>query len=71
MPFSVPPGFELAQNSLTGGILLIPSGTGCLDKKNHYKGVMKRITFTCTVELQWLWNHENMFEAGVFRANEC
>ena len=27
-----------------------------------------------TVELQWLehlWNHENMFETGVFRANEC
>ena len=28
----------------------------------------------CTVELQWfehLWNHENMFETGVVRANEC
>ena len=27
-----------------------------------------------TVELQWLehlWNHENMFERGVVRANEC
>ena len=27
-----------------------------------------------TVELQWqehLWNHENMFETGVVRANEC
>ena len=27
-----------------------------------------------TVELQWLehlWNHENMFETGVLRANEC
>ena len=27
-----------------------------------------------TVELQWLehlWNHENMFETGVGRANEC
>ena len=27
-----------------------------------------------TVELQWLehlWNHENMFEIGVDRANEC
>ena len=26
------------------------------------------------VNLQWLeqlWNHENMFETGVFRANEC
>ena len=26
------------------------------------------------VELQWLeqlWNHENMFETGVVRANEC
>ena len=27
-----------------------------------------------TVEHQWLkhlWNHENMFETGVVRANEC
>ena len=27
-----------------------------------------------TVELQWLehlWNHENMFETGVVRANVC
>ena len=27
-----------------------------------------------TVELQWLehpWNHENMFETGEYRANEC
>ena len=27
-----------------------------------------------TVELPWLehlWNHENMFETGVVRANEC
>ena len=27
-----------------------------------------------TVELQWLehpWDYENMFEAGVVRANEC
>ena len=27
-----------------------------------------------TVELQWLehlWDHENMFETGVVRANEC
>ena len=27
-----------------------------------------------TVELQWLehlWDHENMFEKGVVRANEC
>ena len=27
-----------------------------------------------TVELQWLehlWNHENMFETRVVRANEC
>ena len=30
--------------------------------------------FISTVELQWLehlWNHENMFEAWVVRANEC
>ena len=27
-----------------------------------------------TVELQWLehlWSHDNMFETGVVRANEC
>ena len=27
-----------------------------------------------TVELQWLehlWNHENVFEKGAVRANEC
>ena len=27
-----------------------------------------------TVEIKWLehlWNHENMFETGVVRANEC
>ena len=27
-----------------------------------------------TVELQWLehvWNHENIFETGVVRGNEC
>ena len=27
-----------------------------------------------TVEFQWLehlWNHENMFETGIVRANEC
>ena len=34
--------------------------------------VINLIAFT--VELQWLehvWNHENMFEARVVRANEC
>ena len=32
------------------------------------------ITFEPTVEHQWLkhiWNHENMFEPGVVRANGC
>ena len=32
------------------------------------------IGYVDTVELQWLehlWNHENMFETGVVRANEC
>ena len=34
------------------------------------------IKFSCIyiVELQWLeyvWNHEKMFEPGVVRANEC
>ena len=30
--------------------------------------------FDVTAELQWLehlWDHENMFETGVVRANEC
>ena len=33
-----------------------------------------RFSATDTVELQWLehlWDHENMFETGVVRANEC
>ena len=32
------------------------------------------LLYITTVELQWLdhlWNHENMFETGVVRANEC
>ena len=32
------------------------------------------IYFVDTGELQWLehlWNHENMFETGVVRVNEC
>ena len=30
--------------------------------------------YSYTVELQWLkhlWNHQNIFEAGVVQANEC
>ena len=37
-----------------------------------WKGLHKYLK--TTVELQWLehlWNHENMFETGVVRANEC
>ena len=33
-----------------------------------------RPLFEMTVELQWfeqLWNHENVFDTGVVRANEC
>ena len=36
--------------------------------------VATEILYGDTVELQWLehlWNHENMFERGVVRANEC
>ena len=32
------------------------------------------VNFLRTAQLQWLehrWNHENMFETGVVRANEC
>ena len=38
-----------------------------MDNKNPAEAII-------TVELQWLknlWNHENMFETGVVRANEC
>ena len=34
----------------------------------------KATAFENTVDLQWLeyfWSHENMFETGVGRANEC
>ena len=44
----------------------------------HFSTVMTDSTlFSCisyTVELRWLehfWNHENMFEIGGVRANEC
>ena len=35
---------------------------------------VKEYRYVYTVELQWLellLNHENMFETGVVRANEC
>ena len=38
----------------------------------HYAMLFFHV-YTCTVEPQWLehiWNHENMFETGVVRANE-
>ena len=38
------------------------------------KDIRQTETFKHTVELQWLehlWNHENKFETGVARANEC
>ena len=34
----------------------------------------QQLTAANTVEFQWLehiWNHENTFETGVVRANEC
>ena len=36
--------------------------------------LIKKINASYTVELQWLehlWNHENMFETGIVRGNEC
>ena len=36
--------------------------------------VVPCVCATLTIELQWLerlWNHENMFETGVVRGNEC
>ena len=40
-----------------------------------YSEFVVRIIFTVTtVQLQWLehlWNHVNMFETGVVRADEC
>ena len=38
LPFTVPPGFKLAQDSLTGGILLIPTG-----KLMNYKTMFHKI----------------------------
>ena len=47
-----------------------------LDVYRGRKTTMQQQQQICqhTVELQWLehlWNHENMFETGVVRANEC
>ena len=39
-----------------------------------WDGVHGNFFLIFTVELQWLehlWNHENMFETVVVRANEC
>ena len=38
------------------------------------EGVNNEHFFSLKLWLQWLqhlWNHENMFETGVVRANEC
>ena len=46
-------------------------------RKGHIKYIASKCQYemyTKTVELQWLehlWNHENMFETEVVRANEC
>ena len=35
---------------------------------------LSKTTSACTVDLQWLehlWDHENIFETVVVRANEC
>ena len=47
-----------------------------LEKKGivEFKVTPGSILIRNTVELQWLehlWDHENMFETGVVRANEC
>ena len=47
------------------------TGTDLL-KKGRSCGIM--LLIIPTVELQWLehlWDHENMFETGVVRINEC
>ena len=48
----------------------IPIQKVCINNKVENK--MKEVKQT--VELQWLkhlWNHENVFETGVVRGNEC
>ena len=40
----------------------------------HLYTEIKEENISITVELQWLehlWDHKNMFETGVVRANEC
>ena len=47
--------------------------TGSDSKLKAYSGHLLEIIIS-TVELQWLvhlWDHENMFETGVVRVNEC
>ena len=39
-----------------------------LDRKRFNCKQNRRLT---TVELQWLWNHENMLETGQVQASEC
>ena len=44
-----------------------------MEKKPHFIANLHN-TDLHAVELQWLkhlWNHANMFETGVVRANEC
>ena len=51
----------------------IPVNSYCTEEPNT---LMEDVddSLPYTVELQWLehlWNHDNMFETGVVRANEC
>ena len=62
---------------LLGALMVLCFINQCLNYKQHYTNVHNNSTVTVRtkdiVELQWLehlWDHENMFETGVVRANE-
>ena len=45
----------------------------CLASLAYAKAIVLKLCRASTVELQWLehlWDHENLFETGVVRANE-
>ena len=54
----------------------VDAGAETSTSANIRKDIQVYVTVmqTTTAELQWLehlWNDENKFETGVFRANEC
>ena len=62
--------YVVSHNSKTCDLVL---GFRCISigKNQHPRVTESAIRLRNTVELQQLWNHENMFETGVVRAYEC